>query len=71
MWYKLNLLQDSVRPKTPVARYYFKKFDDEGKPIKYNSFSLKPKKSKDPAPGSYDVVEAVVKTQWPKNMYAF
>lgn len=48
-----------------------KKLDDEGKPIKLTSFSLKPKKSKDPAPGSYEVVDAITKTQWPKNMYAF
>ena len=51
-----------------MARYYFKKFDDEGKPIK-RSFSIKPKKTKDPAPGSYDVIEAIQKTQWGKSSF--
>lgn len=59
--YKVNY--DAIRAKTPVARYY--------KPKKEESFSIKPKKTKDPAPGSYNVEESFVKTQWPKNQYLF
>lgn len=32
---------------------------------------MKKIKTKEPAPGSYEVEEAIKKTQWPKNMFAF
>ncbi len=69
--YKLNY--DAIRPKTPAAKYYVKKAE-EGKTGKSASVSLpggKQKKTKDPAPGSYEVEECIRKTQWPKNIFAF
>ena len=57
--YKINW--DAVRPKTPSAKYYAPKGED-GKVIKPTVISLKPKKTKDPAPGSYEVAESIKKT---------
>lgn len=66
--YKINY--ESIRPKTPSAKYYVAK-DAEGKDKRPEPFSIKAKKTKDPAPGSYEVIECIKKTQWPKNMFAF
>jgi hypothetical protein len=65
--YKINW--DSIRPKTPVALYYAKKGED-GKIIR-PVISLKTKKTKDPAPGSYEMEDSFKKTQWPKKMFLF
>lgn len=43
-----------MRPKTPAAKYYSK--------TKKESTDIKPKKTKDPAPGSYNVEECIRKT---------
>jgi hypothetical protein len=66
--YKINY--DSIRPKTPSAKYYIAK-DAEGKDKRPEPFSIKPKKSKVPAPGSYEVEECIKNTQWAKNTFAF
>lgn len=52
-----------MRPRTPAARYYAPKTKTE--------FSIKPKKTKDPAPGSYNVEDAIKKTQWGTNVGVF
>jgi hypothetical protein len=41
--------------------------DGEEKPVKKVENSIKPKKVKGPAPGSYNVEECFPKTHWPKN----
>jgi len=51
--YKMNY--DSVRPKTPAARYYLNKDKDK-------TIDIKPKKSKDPAPGTYNIEDCYEKT---------
>ena len=50
-----------MRPKTPAAKYY--------KRIKEVNTDIKPKKTKDPAPGTYDIEECYRKTQWGSNIY--
>ena len=53
-----------VRPRTPAARYFTAKSPSSKEPI-----SIKTKKSKDPAPGSYNVEECYRKTQWGKSIF--
>ena len=56
-------LQDAVRPKTPAARYFTPKADSK-------AAAEKPKKSKAPAPGTYDVDNCYRKTQWRSNVFS-
>ena len=44
---------------------------EDGKIIKNVLFTLKPKKSKDPAPGQYETDNSIRKTQWPSHIFAF
>jgi hypothetical protein len=46
-----------TRPRTPAARYYGEKKDGAKEVI-----SIKPKKTKEPAPGSYNVEDCYRKT---------
>ena len=43
--------------------------DDNGKPIRHASVSIKPKKTKDPAPGSYNFIEAYAYSYLPKKEF--
>ena len=52
-----------TRPRTPAARY-FKPTKDEKV-----DFSIKFKKTKDPAPGTYNVEECFRKTQWGNSVH--
>jgi len=62
--YKINY--DFVRPRTPGVRYFKPKgAPEKGGPV----ISIKPKKSKDPAPGSYNVEDCYLKTQWGKAFF--
>ena len=49
-----NTVQDPVNTKVPAAKYY--------KRIKPESTDIKPKKTKDPAPGSYEIEDCYRKT---------
>jgi hypothetical protein len=63
--YKINY--DAIRPKTPAARYIVKK-DESGNPIRHET-SIKFKKTKDPAPGSYNYPEAYAYSYLPKKEF--
>lgn len=54
-----------TRPRTPAARYYGEKKDGAKEVV-----SIKPKKTKDPAPGSYNVEDCYRKTQWGNSVYS-
>ena len=59
-------MQDFVRPRTPGVRYYKPKgAPEKGGPV----ISIKPRKTKDPAPGSYNVEDCYRKTQWGKAFF--
>ena len=45
--------------------------EDPTQPVKLKSYSIKPKKTKDPDPGSYNVDESIRKTQWPSRIFLF
>jgi len=46
-----------------VARYYKAvQLSKDGEAPKIKAYSIKPEKTKDPAPGSYNVEESIVKT---------
>lgn len=51
-----------MRAKTPVAKYFPSK--------KGADLDIKPKKTKDPAPGSYNIEDAFRRTQLPKSNYS-
>ncbi len=53
-----------MRPRTPAARYFNAK-----QPSGKETMSIKPKKSKDPAPGSYNVEDCYRKTQWGNSIF--
>ncbi|CDW83400.1 UNKNOWN [Stylonychia lemnae] len=61
--YKINY--DLTRPRTPAARYFADKSLTGKEPI-----SIKPKKTKDPAPGTYNVEDCYRKTQWGNSVYS-
>jgi hypothetical protein len=69
--YKINY--DSIRPKSAAAKYYkpIKEGGADGKPRAHEVISIKTKKTKDPAPGSYEVEDVYRKVFWPKNMFLF
>jgi hypothetical protein len=46
-----------TRPRTPAARYFAEKKDGSKETV-----SIKPKKTKEPAPGSYNVEDCYRKT---------
>lgn len=54
-----------MRPRTPAARYFHEKEKGGGPKI-----DIKFKKTKDPAPGSYNIEDVYKKTQWKSNIHS-
>jgi len=57
-------LKEAIRPKTPCVKY-------KGKPEPAPKFEMRPKKKQGPAPGSYNVEESFVKTQYRSTSHSF
>ena len=55
-----------MRPKTPAARYY----GERKKSALSAKIDIRVKKTKDPAPGSYNVEDCFRKTQWRTNAHS-
>jgi hypothetical protein len=62
--FKYSVNYDSIRSHTPGVKYY-------GKPETAPKFEMRPKKSSKPAPGSYNVDECYVKSQFASTSHTF
>jgi hypothetical protein len=54
----------SIESKVPSAKYYKPVKLPGGRSKSIEPAGIKPKKTKDPAPGSYNVEESIRKSQW-------